>query len=209
MTKAKKVFECVECGGDVCLVTGPGRVREYRIGLEYPAFPVPNDFPTKVCSGCKEVYMDLDDLKRLDELQTKDFCAWLGERVGKLVAELQGRHGVTLREIESACGVTGTYLSHVIAGRREASTTLLRLLEAFKNHADEFEKYVGKSTSKLEEGSTEAMLSAPNHNAQALESGAKKYEKISPAHHSGDRPGDDGGRPRRRRDSVPPARVAA
>lgn len=130
-----KPFQCGLCNAPVQLAQGPGRTREYRRGV---ALPVPANFAIPTCTACGEEYLSVDRAESLDVLQAPAYATWQKEHFTKVVDSIRTRHGVTLRQVESACDVTPTYLSHVLAGRKEASTTLLCLLEAYSLHPDEF-----------------------------------------------------------------------
>jgi transcriptional regulator with XRE-family HTH domain len=54
----------------------------------------------------------------------------------KLIRE---RHGVTQQEIEDALGITRSYLSHLLAGSKEASLQMVRQLTAFAVSPEAFE----------------------------------------------------------------------
>ena len=138
MTKFKP-FRCGECGATVKRKTGPGRVREYRRGVP---LPIPSGFAIPTCTACGEEYLSLEEAQRLDDAQRPAFLKWQGAHCREVVARIKTAHGVTLREIERACGVTGTYLSHVLAGRKEASATLLYLLEAYAASPSEFRRRI-------------------------------------------------------------------
>lgn len=130
-------FHCGVCNGWVIQKTGAGRLMEYRRGL---SLPVPDEYPIATCEGCGEEYFTVEEGEALRKLQAPLYAAWQSAHCGKVVERLRERHGVTLREIEAACGVTGTYLSHVLAGRKEASRTLISLLEAYSLNPSEFER---------------------------------------------------------------------
>ena len=132
-------FRCVECGADVHLVSGPGRTAEYRRGL---ALAIPDSFAVPTCSSCGEMYFTVDLSERLAKLQAPLYDAAVREHVIDLVDTLQQRHSVRLRDIERACAVTPTYISHVTKGRKKASQTLVRLLEAFVKAPLEFMRQV-------------------------------------------------------------------
>lgn len=60
-----RLFDCVECGGAVRKVTGPGRHYDLdgRVRVD-----LPDDFATKDCDGCGERYMSLDDVRAIEAL---------------------------------------------------------------------------------------------------------------------------------------------
>jgi transcriptional regulator with XRE-family HTH domain len=100
--------------------------------------PVPDDFGIPTCSSCGEEYFTTELGEALAERQAAAYAAWQREHCGRLVNEIQRRREVTLRQIEGVCGVSATYLSHVLSGTKEASATLIRLLEAYAREPQEF-----------------------------------------------------------------------
>lgn len=136
MTRVKP-FRCGECGSLVKALKRRGRTREYRRGV---LLPVPDDFPIPTCVGCGEEYLSVAEAEALDRLQQPVFVERQKRHCGEVVDRIKATHGVTLRAIEQACGVTGTYLSHVLAGRKEASATLVYLLEAYSLSESEFRR---------------------------------------------------------------------
>lgn len=133
--KQFRSFRCGNCGDKVEMVAGKGRTREYRFGLQ---LPIPDDALIPTCRGCGETWLSVEDAAALDALQAPAYAAWQKAHCTKVVDRIQARHGATLREIERACGVTATYLSHVLSGRKEASATLVRLLEAYSLSPSEY-----------------------------------------------------------------------
>jgi transcriptional regulator with XRE-family HTH domain len=63
-----------------------------------------------------------------------------------LVETIRAKAGVSNREIEQACGVTPTYLSHLLKGRKEAGEPLIGLLEAFAIHPSEVRRRLNRAT---------------------------------------------------------------
>ncbi|WP_437486628.1 helix-turn-helix transcriptional regulator [Sorangium sp. So ce1014] len=72
----------------------------------------------------------------------KQFLKIQSSHYRELIDILVQRHCVTQKDIVRACAITPSYLSHVIAGKRQASTTLTRLLEAFVADNGEFERHI-------------------------------------------------------------------
>lgn len=132
-------FRCSECGSPVALSRGAGRTREYARGYH---LPIPDDFEIPTCTGCGETYIIPEIAKRLDGILRRVYLRMQAAHYRELVDILIERHGVTQRDIVRACGVTPSYLSHVLAGKRQASTTLTRLLEAFTADRREFERHL-------------------------------------------------------------------
>lgn len=134
MTKFK-AFACGMCGERVTMKTGPGREYAYRRGVQ---LPVPESFGIPTCTDCGEEYLTVERAEELEALLKPVFAARQRAHCTAVVNRIRAIHGVTLREIEEACAVTPTYLSHVLAGRREASATLVYLLEAYALAPAEF-----------------------------------------------------------------------
>lgn len=132
-------FPCAECGRPVVLMTGSGRTREYVRGCR---LPIPNDFQIPTCTGCGEVYMTEELSAKLDPLLRKQFLLLQSAHYRQLVSILIRRHGVTQRDVVRTCQVTPSYLSHVLSGKKQASATLTRLLEAFVACPSEFRRHL-------------------------------------------------------------------
>lgn len=128
---------CEDCGGPIEAGIGPGRVHEYRRGLD---LPIPDEFVIPTCSKCGERYLSEDGYRALAEAQKPAFIEWQKQHLGAVIRSIRERHGVRLRDVERACDVTATYLSHVLGGRNEASQVLINLLEAFALYPAEFQR---------------------------------------------------------------------
>jgi hypothetical protein len=140
-------FRCGECGARVEMLPACGEKREFRRGI---VMRIPKGTPIPKCSGCGEVYFSPADEERVDAILEKLWLEHQAEEYADHVATLKRRHGVTLREIERACAVTPTYFSHVMKGRRFASATLTRLLEAFVACPSEFLRHTrGRASSEV------------------------------------------------------------
>ena len=133
---ARRFPRCSECGGDVELCAKPGRTREYRRGV---ALDVPAGFKIPTCTQCGNELMSAAIAKRLDALLRPVFLERQASQLRVCVQALVMRHSVTQQQIEDACGVTRSYLSHIISGRREASEPLMKLIEVFALSAPAFE----------------------------------------------------------------------
>ena len=131
-----KLPRCAECGGTVVFLAKPGRTREYRRGV---ALPIPDAFEIPTCSKCGEEYMIPEVSEELDEILHQEFLARQQHELQVCMRALRLRHGVTQQRIEDACGVTRTYLSHLLRGRNEASETLMRLIKIFVVVPEAFE----------------------------------------------------------------------
>jgi hypothetical protein len=137
MTNPFKPFRCPACGAGVQLVTGPGRTAAYQVDLD---LPVPDDFAIPTCSGCGEEYLTAEEGAALARAQAPAYASWQREHVRPLLETIKRAHGVTVRDIERVCGVGRTYLSHVGSGTKEASRTLVNLLEAYAREPQEFQR---------------------------------------------------------------------
>lgn len=136
--KAFKKFSCAECGGAVDLSPSNGRTLEYAQGYDVP---IPNEFMIPTCSRCGEMYIVAELEEELYPVLEKQFLQMQAAHYRELIDILIKRHGVKQLDIVRACAVTPAYLSHVLNGKRVASTTLTRLLEAFVACGAEFERH--------------------------------------------------------------------
>lgn len=132
-------FRCSECGHEVHLARGAGRTREYVRGV---VLPIPEDFELPTCSSCGELHMIPEFSTRLDALLRARYLREQSVHCRELVELLLASHGITQGDVEAACAVTPSYLSHVLAGRKQASITLIRLLEAFVSDGGELERHL-------------------------------------------------------------------
>lgn len=126
--RSKQLPRCPACGGTVRLLAKAGRVREFRRGVQ---LPIPDDFEIPTCTNCGEEMMSLDVSQALDARLQSTFLEEQAAGVHFCVSQIVAREKVTQGQIEDACGVTRSYLSHLMSGKREASQTLLKLLELF------------------------------------------------------------------------------
>lgn len=131
-----KLPRCAECGGKVELRTGPGRMREYRRGV---SLEIPEDVGIPTCVACGEESMVPEVSDELDRRLGEVYRAQQAQTIRLCVDTIRLRHSVTQQQIEGACGVTASYLSHLMSGRRETSITLMRLIEIFALFPDAFE----------------------------------------------------------------------
>ncbi len=125
--------ECEACEeGTVRRWAHAGRTYEYRRGLE---LPIPEDLALEECDRCGELYLDEAEADALREAMRKPYLEWQASEARALVDRItHAIPGITQRQLERALGVTATYLSHVLKGRKEASQTLMTLLEEFALH---------------------------------------------------------------------------
>jgi transcriptional regulator with XRE-family HTH domain len=132
-------FHCGECGTTVQLATGSGRTREYVRGYNVP---IPDDFEIPTCPNCGEIYVVPEVAEELSAVLRREFLRLQQRHYRQMVKILTERHGVAQKDIVQACGVTPSYLSHVLAGKRQASVTLTRLLEAFVANPAELDRHL-------------------------------------------------------------------
>lgn len=147
---------CPVCGlGTVSMAAVPGMVRHFRRGV---VREIPRDVLVPRCDRCGEVFLAPEDSERIDQALTRALRKEQPHRLRALVNVLRERHGATLAEIEKACAVTPSYLSHVVGGGRLASETLVRLIEAFVVCPREFERYRSGIAAHSLDVETEARL---------------------------------------------------
>jgi hypothetical protein len=123
---------CLECGGKMELARRSGRTREIVKGVH---LPIPSDFPVPTCQSCGEEVWAPEMSDVLDPYLTKQ----VGEILRGYVDVISERHDVTQSQIGTACRVGHTYLSHVAAGRKTPSGTLVELLSIFAEVDGAFE----------------------------------------------------------------------
>jgi transcriptional regulator with XRE-family HTH domain len=104
--------------------------------------PIPDEFAIPTCSKCGEIYVVPEIAEELNAILRKAFLRLQQQHYRQMVKVLTERHGVTQKDIVQACGVTPSYLSHVMAGKRQASVTLTRLLEAFVANPAELDRHL-------------------------------------------------------------------
>ena len=115
-----------------------GRTRHFKRGV---VRTIPDSAQIPICDACGETFMGPEDSVRVDAALREAFRLEQSARVRALVDAIKVKYSATLREIEQACAVTPSYLSHVISGGRLTSETLVRLMEAFAVCRSEFERY--------------------------------------------------------------------
>ena len=133
--EAKRFPRCPECGGNVELCAKSGRTREHRRGVE---MDIPADFGIPTCVKCGEEMLSAKISERLEAILQEQYLKQQADQLRACIQILKVRHQVTQQEIEDACGVTRSYLSHLVSGKREASSTLMRLVESFVISGDAF-----------------------------------------------------------------------
>jgi hypothetical protein len=134
-----KKFTCSECGGTVDMSRGVGRIRNYSRGYKVP---IPDDFLLPTCNRCGDIYVLPEIQGELNAILEKRFLEMQAAHYRDLITILVRKHGVRHQDIVRACGITPAYLSHVLNGKRVASTTLTRLLEAFVACDSEFLRHL-------------------------------------------------------------------
>lgn len=130
---------CQEClTGHLQLHRGTGRTFEVRKGL---SLELPDDLDVPTCDVCHEMSFNGAMLQSVAARLHQEVATLQRKHVGFLIESIKAQAGdCTMREIEHACGVTPTYLSHVQRGTKEASDVLIGLLEAFAIHPEEFHR---------------------------------------------------------------------
>lgn len=131
-----KLPRCMECGGKVVFLAKPGRTREYRRGV---VLAVPDTFELPTCSACGEEFSIPEVSEALDAVLREEFLERQRYELAACTRAIRLRHGVDQKTIEDACGVTRTYLSHLLAGRKEAGEPLMRLIKIFVIAPETFE----------------------------------------------------------------------
>jgi hypothetical protein len=106
----------------------------YRRGSR---FELPADFEVPTCDSCGALFFD-EPLRESARAALKPaYLAAQRTHLTFLVETIHAKASVSNRDVERACGVTPTYLSHLLKGRKEASEPLIGLLEAFAIHPAE------------------------------------------------------------------------
>jgi hypothetical protein len=147
---AFKKFSCAECGGTVDMAPGVGRTREFSRGF---SVPIPDDFLIPTCGRCGELYVLPEIEQKLNAVLRKRLLQMQADHYRTLVDILMCRNGIKQKDVVRACGVTPSYMSHILNGKRRASTTLTRLLEAFVVCNAEFMRHVeGRRWSPFDAG---------------------------------------------------------
>lgn len=128
MSEPSKFPRCPECGGEVRMLSAPGRTREFKRGV---LLSIPTEFEIPTCSQCGEEMMIPEVSEPLDALLEQQYRARMIHETRICVRVLQERHGASQQDIEDACCITRSYLSHLLAGRKDPSRTLVQLLKSF------------------------------------------------------------------------------
>lgn len=161
---------CQECEeGFLKPRTGSGRTFELRRGL---ALELPEDLEIATCDNpeCGEMAFDDAMLAHVSEQLQPKLAQLQAEHIAMLTDTLQKQTGCSLREIELACGVTPTYLSHVRRGGKDASEVLVGLLEAFAIYPDEFKRRLARANCFDTESVRRAISSRKAHSYLELAS---------------------------------------
>lgn len=112
--KQKKVWDCTECGGPVFMKGGPGRDYEVRRGVR---LAIPDDVESPVCAHCRATSWSDETAELVDAVMVEVYRERQQKEARRIVANLKQTHGVAQSEIEDACRVTRSYLSHVLRRR--------------------------------------------------------------------------------------------
>lgn len=170
MSERFNPFPCAECGFTVRMTSAKGQLREFRRGVRVP---IPEGVLVPRCERCGETYFGQADSARVDAAVREVYLDTQRTLYARCVEALQREHGVTLRQIEAVCGVTPTYFSHVMKGRRVASVTLTRLLEAFVASPAEFERHLERAPKKAAAPARHGLHGAAAQTAASLPAAAK------------------------------------
>lgn len=136
---------CTEClRGQVTPTSGEGRTFTYRRGSTYE---LPATFQVPTCDACRAMFLDDELREAAREALRPAYQADQRAHLEFLIETIREKAKVTNREIEQACGVTPTYLSHVLKGRKEASEPLIGLLEGFAIYPAEVKRRLGRNGS--------------------------------------------------------------
>lgn len=126
---------CTEClEGRLVPQSGKGRMFTYRRGSKYE---LPADFEVPTCDACGALFFDEPLREAARAVLKPEYLTDQRTHLMFLVETIHAKAGVSNRDVERACGVTPTYLSHLLKGRKEASEPLIALLEAFAIHPAE------------------------------------------------------------------------
>ena len=133
---------CTEClEGQLVPQSGEGRMFTYRRGSRYE---LPAHFEVPTCDHCGALFFD-ESLREAAKAVLKPmYLADQRTHLTFLVETIHAMARVSNRDVERACGVTPTYLSHLLKGRKEASEPLIGLLEAFAIHPAEVHRRLGR-----------------------------------------------------------------
>ncbi|NOU34575.1 MAG: helix-turn-helix transcriptional regulator [Polyangiaceae bacterium] len=122
----------------MALRPGAGEPREFKRGY---VVRIPASVLIPKCGACSAIYFDPTSAARVDAELKKIQLERQKETVKGALEKLTKR-GLTIRQVETACGVSWTYLSQLSHGRRLASVTVVRLLEAFADVPNLIGKYL-------------------------------------------------------------------
>jgi hypothetical protein len=120
---------CHECGGALSMRSAAGLTREMLPGVP---MLIPDSIEVLRCSQCDEHFLDAAKSREIDDALEHARREWLRAEAERTIAILREREHVTIGQIEAACGVTPTRLSHAArSADKGPSLALVRLLQAF------------------------------------------------------------------------------
>ena len=156
-----KSFECAECGGRVAERKAAGRKHEYRRGV---LLDVPAALAIPTCGSCGEQYPSEATYEALEIALKPAYLAHLRA----VVQAIRQAHGLSLPEVERLCGVTRTYLSHVLGGTKEIGIPLRFLIEAFARSPDEVRRRLSQQPWTPLSASAASNVAAPRLGTQLI-----------------------------------------
>jgi hypothetical protein len=141
MTTKDNAGVCFECGGPLVL-EGSGSSFTYCRGSD---LELPPDFLVPTCTKCGAEFFDEELEKKARELIQPIFLERQTKHLKFLLARIQDKTHMSMREIEKACGVLGTSLTPILSGEIEASDTLVGLLESFARYPAEAKRRLSRN----------------------------------------------------------------
>lgn len=105
--------------------------------------PIPDDLEIPTCDVCGEVYTSGESGFELCRSLEAANRVWLMDYTTRLLGKYE-ELGFGRRTIEIASGVKPNDLLKISKGKKNASETLLRLLETFLENPELIKKYSGK-----------------------------------------------------------------
>lgn len=125
------------CFGELAPLAGRGRTYAHAAGL---TLAVPDEALIMTCRACGALHPH-QSAEGLEAVR-----GGLAHRLRELVEETKRQAQVSQRQLEKACGVTPTYLSHAMSGKKEVGTSMVRLLQAYARHPNDVRAVLGLST---------------------------------------------------------------
>jgi hypothetical protein len=130
-------IECPNCGGAIIPSKKRGRPWTLVRGI---ASCIPDDISIPTCTKCGDEYVSASLSRDIDKAVRKELAATLKE----LAEQIRGRDRVTNGDLERACKVAPSYLSHVFGGKRTPSAMLVQLLTTFSKFPEALHEALGR-----------------------------------------------------------------